>query len=452
MKILHLADLHYGNTIDSLEETDRCANYILDVVERDVPDVIVLAGDTCDEYQGRIRIDSEAARRVIAFVERAANICPVIIIRGTLSHDRDTPYLFRHLSARFPIHVSTEIEQVMLCRLPDGSGASFVKFTGYRNNYEVALFTCLPSVDKSYLMATMDASIHGANAHARGLLFDLCSGLGLVNGAVTDVPKIAIAHCMVTGCSFGGQMAVGDDLEYSTNDLSQLDVGYVAMGHIHAQQSFTLANGAKAFFSGSVGRLSFGEKEDKGALLVEFDAGCNVSHISNIPTPARRFVFSELPEWSSANNVMNEAICLARDCANAFVRFRYVVPEEERYSVSRSDIEALFTQGGAKTVKVEVQILPKVRQRAAGISRVTSLQEKLLKWGEATGEVIPESVMALAGRIEGMSTEELLASALADRAVLPFMQTPDDGMRGPDYQAAAAIDRDLHIIEQGGLF
>ncbi len=408
MKAAHLADLHFSNNDEKREEVVRCSDAILDIMQADPPEVVILSGDVLDEHDGRIRLDSECARAAISFVERAADIAPVVIIRGTKSHDRDAPYIFTHLRCRYPIHVATEIEQVALVAQP--SRFEFHELTDAMHaGLDVrAAFTLVPSVDKSYLMARFGGSISEGNMQTRELLHDLFVGLGLVNDMITCVPRIMVAHGMVTGAQFStGQTAIGEDLEFGINDLQQAHCDYVALGHVHKYQCFP----GNICYSGSVGRLNFGETEEKGFLLVEFD-GQTVAEIKFHPTPARRFALHSV-EWGEGgiHAVLAEADKCAASCQGADVRFRYTIPEEEKHKLDRDRLAQMFLDAGARKVKVEATVIPKQRTRAAGISRVSTLAEKIKIWGETTGTVIPSRVLALADVIEGREIDELVMDA-----------------------------------------
>jgi exonuclease SbcD len=127
---------------------------------------------------------------------------------------------------------------------------------------------------------------------------------------------------------------------------------------------------------------------------------------------------------------------MARDCQGAYVRLRYTVPEEERQSVDRGHLETLFD--GAASVKIEVQVIPKVRSRAAGISRVESLPEKVSRWGETAGVAIPDNVLALAANIEGRDAEELLEAAMSSvSGVAPVAPVPVDMYQDDLFSVAA---------------
>lgn len=405
MRILHVADLHFSVNPDKLEEMTRCSNHVLVEAIKEKPDVIVVAGDSVDEHDGKIRIDSETARAAISFIQRLADVAPVVIIRGTLSHDRETPYIFSLLKAKYPIYVSTEIEQIGLT-----SDKRFKPLSGQTIGEPlIAAFTLVPSVDKSYLMGKLHASIGEANLQARELMRDVFAGLGLVNQTITDVPRIMVAHGMVTGAKMSsGQTAIGEDLEFGVDDLRAACCDYVALGHIHKMQSFP----GSIYYSGSIGRLNFGETEEKGFLIAEFE-GQKVKEVKFLQTPARRFAIHSV-EWDEKGTeaILAEAEKCAADCHGADVRFRYTIPEEEKHTISNGELEKKFLDAGARKVKIEYSILPKNRTRAAGISKLSTLPEKLKRWGESVGEDIPHDVLSIASSIEGKDIDELVKEAI----------------------------------------
>lgn len=404
-RVLHTADLHFSNHAEKLQEVVRTTDFILEQAITDSPDVIVVSGDSVDEYDGRIRLDSDAARAAISFVQRAADIAPVVIIRGTKSHDKEAPYVFRHLRAAYPIHVATEIEQVALT--VDSLG--YQKFRDltdamHAGDDVVCAFTLVPSVDKANLAAMFPGSVRDGNLLMREVLHDLFSGFGMVNELCVGIPRVLVTHGMVTGAQFSsGQTAIGEDLEFGVEDLLQAKADYYALGHVHKFQCFH----GRICYPGSPGRLNFGEQEEKGYLVVE-NVGTAEQRITFRNTPARSFCFGDAA-WDRDSDAFElEVSRVEQECSGADVRFRYSVPEEDRHLINRVALEQRFLTAGASRVKIECQIIPKQRQRAAGISRAQSLPEKVARWAETTGAVVPDSVMAVASVIEGMDVEELL--------------------------------------------
>ena len=416
LRLSHSGDLHFSPKEDKLEETIRCTNHMFDVYKEEKPDVIILAGDTLDCHDGTIKLDSPTARAAISFVQRCAAIAPVVIIKGTNSHDRQTPYIFRHLQAKYPIYVGMELEQVALVNLNHPAWSpQFIPLEdkgSIENNHfdkdHSIVFTLLPSIDKSYLYAKVEGGIREGNAHIRELLHDVMAGFGLVNDTIS-APCILVGHGMITGSEFSsGQTAIGEDLEFGVGDLNAAKCDYYAMGHVHKYQSFP----GHIYYSGSPGRLNFGEQEEKGFLMPEFE-GRDVKEVKFHPTPARRFVFGEA-DWREGGKeaVLSSMSKCLEDCKGADVRFRYSITEEEQTAIRKDDIEKQFLDAGAKRVKIECQILPKERARAEGISKLEGLPAKVLKWGETVGETIPQSVLDIAEVIEGLDNEELISMAL----------------------------------------
>lgn len=407
MRILHTADLHFSNTPDKLEESITTSNAILAHAETDRPDAIVLAGDLVDELDGRIRLDSDTARAAINFVVGCGNIAPTIILRGTKSHDRETPTLFRHLKTTHPIHVSDKIEMVALLYNPIGPDS--FSTDEIDSVLASAVFTCIPALDKSTLLAhSSTLGIRETNSDARVAFNDMFSALGRINAGIS-CPRIMVGHAMITGAEFSsGQTATGEDLEYGIGDIRLGNFDYVAMGHVHKFQKFP----GNIFYCGSPGRMNFGEKEEKGFLMVEF-YGQSLKEVKFVPTPARRFAFFD-STWDNGGleAILENADQCRRTCAGADVRFRYTIPQEEKHRIDRAALDADFMAAGARRVKIECQVIPVVRQRAAGISRLTTLPEKVQRWGDVTGQDIPPLVLAIAGRIEGLDVEELVAEAL----------------------------------------
>lgn len=420
MRIAHIADCHFSMKAEKLEEVVRTTDAILVNLQADPgpPKLIVLAGDTVDEYDGPIRIDSDCARAAIRFVLALADIAPVAIVTGTPSHDRRSPELFRFLKGDNPIYVADKIEMVGLYlaggTFPD-DGNDVTHFEAFDNPLwqrikPDAVLTFLPSPDKSRVIGTFGGtSKQLTTLAAKECLHDALSYIGELNATVpAGVPKILIGHGMITGSEFSsGVTATGEDLEYSIHDLNLTNTQYKAFGHVHKYQEFP----GNIVYAGSPGRLNFGEVEEKGFVKVEIDGNGQVTK-EFVKLPARRFAFYEC-DWDNGgiDKIMDTLAEAEGNCQGADVRFRYTIPEEERHRVNRELIQKMLLDAGARAVKVEVTIIPKIRQRAAGISKLETLADKIRKWGEVTGVEIPDRVLEIAATIEGEDVPELLAKA-----------------------------------------
>ena len=99
-----------------------------------------------------------------------------------------------------------------------------------------------------------------------------------------------------------------------------------------------------------------------------------------VPTPARRtidIVFEGKPELEA----LREAVA-QQHIAGAFVRVRWTVADEDRHEVDRGAIQRELA--AAAGVQLEGRIVPVVRSRAAGISQMANLADKVCVWADAT--------------------------------------------------------------------
>jgi exonuclease SbcD len=407
-RVLHTADLHLSNKEEKRAEVERVLGAIIAHAKADPPDVIVLAGDTLDEHDGPIRLDSDAARSAICHIRELADIAPLLIVRGTRSHDRESPFIFREIRANHPIHVSTQIEQIALVRdysEPFDGESRFLPLVGGHILHIRAIFTCIPSPDKAGLVAAFGGeSRMETSMLAREALGDALVALGEVN-ATFNGPTVLVAHGMITGATYGtGMTATGEDFEFSLEDIRRANCAVSCFGHVHEHQSFA----GNIHYSGSPGRLNHGEKGAKGFLVHTLG---EITATAFIETPARKMITIEGETETIMENVRGAYIL--HSLTDADVRVRYTVEEERRQEVDRNEISSIILGHGARSVKIEQTIIPAVRQRAAGISQLSTLPEKLLKWGASTDTLITDRATRIAGTIESMTEGEAVAMAEA---------------------------------------
>ena len=426
IRIAHFSDLHYG--IKNLTEADRCFGAAIDRAIALGVEAAVLSGDATDHA---LDLHAPAAERLLAQVRRLAEHCPVLMLQGTFSHEPPgTLAIFRLLGGRYPVHVADRIEQVALT--PSGqwiasTGWSFDEIpTGSR-----ALFSCVPTVNKALVAATVGAT-EAAQAVAENLAV-LLRGYAPINRAarLQGIPTIGISHGTVFGCiSEHGVPMAGFDHEFTTGALFGAEAQAFLLGHIHRHQAWeqdSRAGRQCIAYPGSVGRFHYGEEGEKGFLLWEVAA--DQARFKLEPTPARRtvdIVFDGKPDLDALRVVGAQ-----KDMAGAFVRVRWTIADEDRHEVDRAAIEQLLA--GAAETKLEGRIVPVVRTRAAGISQMANLADKVRAWAEVT-EIKPESLLECLQTLSSQGPE-----AIAER-VLRGQEIPN-GMGGYETLVAALTPR-----------
>ena len=371
MRIAQLSDIHYCDKF--LEEVDGCMQFAIDALSKSEPSLIVLSGDTFDH---KLDQNSPALFAAIEAVSQLGNIAPVLILQGTLSHDSPNSIgIFQRIQAANEIYVADRIDRVVLTK--EGQFSKLVE--NKLINHDQVLISCLPSVNKGQVAATVGAenAAQAIGEHVANLL----AGWAPLNleARALGIPTIIVTHGTVNGSiTEHGVPMMGLDHEYSTGALVAAQASAVMVGHIHKHQIWQSNDGRMIAYPGSLGRLHFGEHGDKG--LIQWDVFDNSAKLEFIVTPAKELV--EI-EFAGTPN-MDELRRLAKSTPkNAHVRIRFTVDEEHRASVDKGAIAALFSEH-AET-KIEGRIAPISRQRAAGIGQAPSLAEKLTQWCELTG-------------------------------------------------------------------
>ena len=256
------------------------------------------------------------------------------------------------------------------------------------------------------------AAAVGATAAAEAVgqaIAVLLGGWGVVNrqARLAGIATVGVSHGTVSGCvtEHGVPMA-GLDHEFTTTALFGAEASAFMLGHIHKHQLWREGTRLVAY-AGSIGRLHYGEEDDKGFILWTVDA--NGARLDFVATPARRMVHLDF----AAKPDMDAIKAAAASAQGAFVRVRWSVAEEEQGTVDRAAVLAALA--GAAEVKLEGRVIPVMRSRAEGISQAHSLGEKVRRWAEATGVEV-NGLLARLERMEAADVDQIVREiSLVDR-------------------------------------
>ena len=405
MQLAHFSDLHYAP--DNLAESDRCFGFAVShAIERSA-DVGVISGDSTDH---RLDAHAPSLNALATQVHRLSNAMPVLMLQGTFSHEPPgTLDNFALMGGSHQIFVADRVSQVALIdgrfwasKGPVFSDDELRQFIDVRPE---VVFTCLPTVNKGQLAASVGALEAGTGLG--DVLAAFLAAAGRVNRQLraSGIRTVGVSHGTVNGCTTEhGVVMAGFDHEFSLTALFEAECDAFMLGHIHKEQQWE-RDGRLVAYPGSIGRFHYGEEGDKGYLAWNVEPGSATARL--VPTPSRQMICVDFD--GPPNMARLEEIAAA--AGDKFVRVRWQVDEEHRQIVDREAIKAMFA--GAADLKVEARILPVVRSRAQGISLETTVEGKLARWCDlANVESAPlqERLQLLA-----MGDAEVIAAGVLER-------------------------------------
>jgi exonuclease SbcD len=236
MRILHIGDIHFSRK--NAPELDVVIPEILKIAHKKKPDLIVCTGDVFDKVEP---LTSPVVRVAIAFFRVLSNFAPVVIVRGTPSHDGIHGLDF--LSS-----VATVVEYDSVFSL-FGDLSNWDAGCGWaRYTVDGLSILFVPSFPKN----ASDELILGVKDAAKNST--IMFSHGSISGAVNEhgVPVDLF------------------DVEWDIQELKSIGPRLIGMGHIHKPQ--ILSNDPIIYYAGSVGRFHFGEENNKNLVFINLYA------------------------------------------------------------------------------------------------------------------------------------------------------------------------------------
>ena len=316
MKFIHTSDWHLGRAIHGqslLEDQEHVLEQFTDLVEKEQPDAVLVAGDVYDRSvppHAAVRLLDDVLTRIV--VELST---PIVMIAG----NHDSPDRLAFGSSIF-----RDKGLFIFSRLEDSlKPAEFIDKHG-----KVQVFG-LPFAEPALVREFLGRDDLHDHDEAMAAL------VGLV-GKKAD-PKartVLVAHAFVAGSEVSESerpLSVGSAGTVAADRFKVFD--YTALGHLHRQQK---AGSDSLRYSGSILKYSFSEAADsKGALLVETSASgrCRVKNRTLAPRRDMRSIsglFQDILERGKRDKHKDDYIRIVLEDKNpvfeAMGRIREVYP------------------------------------------------------------------------------------------------------------------------------
>lgn len=393
MKILHLADIHAREK--DIEEIEKCLDFMLDTAVEEETDLAVIAGDCFDSRD--IKLDSQSAKLIIKTVSELANQCPVLIVLGTPSHDGTAPEILNYAQGAHKIVVASKPDQINI-----------------RNEVIVSL---IPQPTKQFFQT--QSGISDSNFEITQAMNGLFMGMGARASEHPDVPHILVGHWNVAGSKLStGQVLVGHEIDIPYDSMMLAEPDLICLGHIHLPQQI----GDRAFYSGSLYSLNWGEMERKGFYIHTLD-GKKLVESRFIETPTKKLIRvaenhareEEKDEYGlSSKSIDDLGYALYsfsnEDLNGAYVRADITVWQDDAAKIDKEQIKQFYISGGALDADIRLIRVPRQTVRSESVLKVNTLRDKIKAMAELRGETVSESVLQKADLLEFGERKEQVAA------------------------------------------
>jgi len=403
MKILHLADIHARDK--DIDEVEKCLEFVVKLAYREQPDLIINAGDTFDSRS--IQLDSLAAKLIFRKFSELADIAPVAVITGTLSHDGAAVEALQYINANYSLWVSKKPEQLYLidgilideCAEPPD-----------------AVLSMVPQPTKQFF--TTNSDIKGSDAEIAQAMGAVFGGFG-AGASKYDCPHILVGHFQVGGAMISEtQILTGVDIEITKDQIALANADLVCLGHIHKQQQM----GDNIFYPGSIYRLNYGELDEKGVYIHEISPKPYLIRSEFHKTPTRKL--AQIKKDLTAEGAVDEFtavlsftdICLdgePDDILDCYLKVEIKAYQDEAEKLNKDAITEFYLSAGAKEVDVRIIRVPRENVRSERILKLTTLREKLIEQARLKDEEVPESILAKADILESEEGSTIIAGIAA---------------------------------------
>jgi len=302
MKILHTSDWHLGHTLyhfDRTEEQSALLDQLVDLTNREKPDVFLVSGDLYHTSQPSAAVQKLFAQTMVRLHD-AHPAMTLVVTAG--NHDSGS----RHEVFRLPwealnVHAIGQLDKANLDRhLIEVPGKGFV--------------VAVPYVHESFL--------------PDGFFQQLLDRVAERNPQ--QLPVVLSAHLTVQGCDFTGhdratEATVGGIDAWNVSQLGE-GYDYLALGHIHRPQ-FVHTGRHNVRYSGTPMAVSFDENYPHTVSIVEIGQRGDTPQVREVeihnPRPLVTLPAQGTATWEEAQQLLRQF----PDDQPAYLRVKVVVED-----------------------------------------------------------------------------------------------------------------------------
>ena len=390
MKILHTADWHIGQfkgpVVDGvnlrLQDTVKCLEYMVEVAQKEKPDIVCISGDIFHQEQiGPVRYSDEMIIATDTITKLADIAKGVIVMRGTPNHDGSGQ--FRVLDRMF---VKTSHVHIIT--------APTVLHTPYTD------IACIPGFDKQEFRAKFP----GLSADEENLAWTkYISDMVFALRAECEKTPILMAHYTVPGCNMeSGQTSFFTNFEPVIPREALIAARYeaVLLGHIHRPQ--IIEGFDNVFYSGAINAMNFNDEgQDRGFWIHEFNEKGTLVKGHRYTTPYRQFRTitwdpDEVGDYIREGAMYLHRTGISEDVTDKIVRVRYSCTSEQKKALNIPLLQKnLYELGAFYVADIEAESTIDITNRGL-LSEESDPRLNLKKWLEEKTFKNPDKIVELA--------------------------------------------------------
>jgi exonuclease SbcD len=402
---LHIGDGHFGpgdRNVDRYEALEQIIEHGLELAVKRELAAWLWPGDL-----GHARLPIADTNTLDACLVQMAMMAPVVICYGNHDQPGDLDG-FARLNSVHPIHVIASPQVVHLKTATNALAAIFV----------------LPYPHRAGLVSAGTAHSEVGDT-ARALLEPIFmdAAAQLREAAIAGALTLAIGHVNVGGSvASTGQPQIGREIELDPALLARLESAqYIGLNHIHKHQTVH-----RAVYAGSICRLDFGEREEKGFIEVELDGPApthpvSAWHFVPLDVAQQLDITGELTREQFILETINgesHGFCPRWNGADVRVRYRYLKADAGAIDVDH--IREAFA--GARSLKLEGQPQLTHEMRAPEIAAAVTLEEKVARYCERHQIVATAGLRSKLTALQSTAPEVVLSDVTRSLATVGSTQ------------------------------
>ena len=379
LKVLHIADLHFRS--QWLELMVECFPTIIDAAQ--LADVVVVTGDV---YDGPMPLDSEPVRTCRRFFSELSEVAPVLVVRGTFTHDRNQLYHLTDINS--PAIMVVDEPGVAVLKGQDrrlvwcGENYKYMMKAGASSPLDNLVIGCLPEPPKVV-----------ETEHANGLIQAICAGYRAA--APEDSPLVIAGHLGVSGSELSNQSILGQYVARSVLEAADCPV---FLGHIHKPQKI----GKQIFYAGSPWPLNYGENHLHG-FYIHYLMAEGTMESTFVECSQRKIVPITIDLRTDAKINLGDVLKSRAEEIKSNLVYLKLWPGPTDSSRLQAEAETILQRIAPYDFKIEVLREDTVVVRSPEIATAKTLRQKI----QVISPEAPESVLEKADILEQESPEKL---------------------------------------------